>query len=582
MVRSGTHLKASCIAIRGGPSVTTNQETDLHLDERLTKLFKSIESSPVMIMITDSAGIIEKVNRKLCQFTGYNPEELVGDSMSLLGEIDATIVQEMHRKLDSGTEWTGKLRSLKKNGDDYWEEVSIFPIQDSEGMTTHHVKVAEDITLRKNTEEAIRFLAYYDNLTNLPNRRLFIDRLKFSINRNRRDQELLAVMSLDLDNFKQINNALGHPLGDRVLKVVSERFSECLRASDTVAHYSGDSFMILLSKVSHADHVATVAEKLLRSLDEPIALEDQEFHITASAGITLFPEDGDDAASLLKNVGLAIQRAKTSGGNCYHYFAPAMHEAAIKRISLESNLRRGLRQQEFLLQYQPQFDCQSGALSGLEALVRWRDPAMGVVQPVDFIPLSEETGFIVPLTEWVLRTACQMRKEWDLLGLPPVRIAVNLSPRQFLQKNIPQMIAGILQDSRLPATLLEVEITENALTEDVDTARQILSSLRGMGVSIAVDDFGTGYSSLSQLKTYPINVLKIDRSFIKNMVDDTSSAAIVCAVIAMSHEMGLKVIAEGVENTAQAQFLKKQGCDRVQGFLYGKPVDADEITKLFT
>jgi EAL domain-containing protein (putative c-di-GMP-specific phosphodiesterase class I) len=328
--------------------------------------------------------------------------------------------------------------------------------------------------------------------------------------------------------------------------------------------------------------VATVAEKLLRSLDEPIALEDQEFHITASAGITLFPEDGDDAASLLKNVGLAIQRAKTSGGNCYHYFAPAMHEAAIKRISLESNLRRGLRQQEFLLQYQPQFDCQSGALSGLEALVRWRDPAMGVVQPVDFIPLSEETGFIVPLTEWVLRTACQMRKEWDLLGLPPVRIAVNLSPRQFLQKNIPQMIAGILQDSRLPATLLEVEITENALTEDVDTARQILSSLRGMGVSIAVDDFGTGYSSLSQLKTYPINVLKIDRSFIKNMVDDTSSAAIVCAVIAMSHEMGLKVIAEGVENTAQAQFLKKQGCDRVQGFLYGKPVDADEITKLFT
>jgi len=562
--------------------VTTNQETDLHLDERLTKLFKSIESSPVMIMITDSAGIIEKVNRKLCQFTGYNPEELVGDSMSLLGEIDATIVQEMHRKLDSGTEWTGKLRSLKKNGDDYWEEVSIFPIQDSEGMTTHHVKVAEDITLRKNTEEAIRFLAYYDNLTNLPNRRLFIDRLKFSINRNRRDQELLAVMSLDLDNFKQINNALGHPLGDRVLKVVSERFSECLRASDTVAHYSGDSFMILLSKVSHADHVATVAEKLLRSLDEPIALEDQEFHITASAGITLFPEDGDDAASLLKNVGLAIQRAKTSGGNCYHYFAPAMHEAAIKRISLESNLRRGLRQQEFLLQYQPQFDCQSGALSGLEALVRWRDPAMGVVQPVDFIPLSEETGFIVPLTEWVLRTACQMRKEWDLLGLPPVRIAVNLSPRQFLQKNIPQMIAGILQDSRLPATLLEVEITENALTEDVDTARQILSSLRGMGVSIAVDDFGTGYSSLSQLKTYPINVLKIDRSFIKNMVDDTSSAAIVCAVIAMSHEMGLKVIAEGVENTAQAQFLKKQGCDRVQGFLYGKPVDADEITKLFT
>jgi EAL domain-containing protein (putative c-di-GMP-specific phosphodiesterase class I) len=259
-----------------------------------------------------------------------------------------------------------------------------------------------------------------------------------------------------------------------------------------------------------------------------------------------------------------------------------MHEAAVRRISMESNLRRGLRQQEFLLQYQPQFDCHSGQLSGLEALVRWRDPAMGIVKPMDFIPLSEETGFIIPLTEWVLRTACQKRKEWELLGLPPVRIAVNLSPRQFLQKNIPQMIAGILQDSRLSPDLLEVEITESALTEDVKTARQILTSLRKMGISIAVDDFGTGYSSLSQLKAYPINVLKIDQSFIKNMLTDTSSAAIVCAVIAMSHEMGLRVIAEGVESSEQDQFLRSHQCDNVQGYLYGKPMDEDDFTKLFS
>jgi diguanylate cyclase (GGDEF)-like protein/PAS domain S-box-containing protein len=563
-------------------SVTFNPENDLQLDERLTKLFRAVESSPVMIMITDSAGIIEKVNRKLCKVTGYQPEELVGNSMSILGAIDANSMQEMQRNLDSGSEWTGKFCSLKKSGEKFWEEVSLFPIQDSEGLTTHHVKVAEDITLRKNTEEAIRYLAYYDNLTNLPNRRLFIDRLKFCLNRNRRERELLAVISLDLDNFKKINNALGHSLGDQVLRVVSERFAVCLRASDTVSHHSGDSFMILLSKVSHADHVATVAEKLLHSLQKPITLDGQEFHLTASAGITLFPEDGDDAATLLKNAGLAIQRAKRSGGNCYHYFAPAMHDAAVKRIAMESNLRRGLRQQEFLLQYQPQFDCRSGRLSGMEALVRWRDPAIGVVQPIEFIPLSEETGIIVPLTEWVLRTACQKRKEWDLLGLPPVRIAVNLSPRQFLQKNIPRMIADILQDARLPATLLELEITENALTEDVLTARQILNSLREMGVSIAVDDFGTGYSSLSQLKDYPINVLKIDRTFIKHLTEETNSAAIVCAVIAMSHEMGLKVVAEGVESAAQDQFLKDHGCDGVQGFFYGKPVDADEITALFT
>jgi diguanylate cyclase (GGDEF)-like protein/PAS domain S-box-containing protein len=562
--------------------VKTIQEIDLQLDERLTKLFKTVESSPVMIMITDSTGVIEKVNSKLCQFTGYHSEELIGDNISILGEIDANTLREMHRKLDGGNEWTGKLQSLKKSGEAFWEDVSIFPIQDSEGLTTHHVKVAEDITLRKNTEETIKFLAYYDNLTNLPNRRLFIDRLKYCINRNRRDRELLAVMSLDLDNFKKINNALGHTLGDRVLKVVSERFSECLRSSDIVAHNSGDSFMILLSKITHSDHVAIVAEKLLRSLDEPIALEGHEFHLTASIGITLFPEDGDDAARLLKNAGLAIQRAKSSGGNCYHYFAPAMHEAAVKRISMESNLRRGLRQQEFLLQYQPQFDCQSGRLSGMEALVRWRDPDMGVVQPMDFIPLSEETGFIIPLTEWVLRTACQKRKEWELLGLPPVRIAVNLSPRQFLQKNIPQMIAGILKDSRLSADLLEVEITENALTEDVKAARKILTSLREMGISVAVDDFGTGYSSLSQLKVFPINVLKIDRSFIKNMLTDTSSAAIVCAIIAMSHEMGLKVIAEGVESSEQDQFLKDHRCDSVQGYFNGRPMDEDDIPKLFS
>lgn len=562
--------------------MTSNQENDLQLEERLTKLFKAVESSPVMVMITDSLGRIEKVNRKLCKFTGYQPEELIGNSMSILSVINDTTALEMSRKLDSGLEWTGKLICLKKNGDKYWEDASIFPIQDSEGMTTHHVKVAEDITLRKNTEEAIKFLAYYDNLTNLPNRRLFIDRLKFSVNRNKRDRELLAVISIDLDNFRIINNALGHALGDRVLQVVSERFAISLRASDTVAHCAGDSFMILLSKVAHTDHVATVAEKLLSSLEKPIVLGDQEFHITASAGITLFPEDGDDAAALLKNAGLALQRAKNSGGNCYHYFSPAMHEAAVKRISMDSNLRRGLRQQEFLLQYQPQFDCQSGSLSGLEALVRWRDPAMGIVQPVEFIPLSEETGFIVPLTEWVLRTACKKRKEWDLMGLPPVRIAVNLSPRQFLQKNLPQLIAGILEDSHLPAKLLEVEITENALTEDVDTARQILDSLQMMGVSIAVDDFGTGYSSLGQLKSYPIDVLKIDRSFIRNLTDDTSSAAIVCAVIAMSHEMGMKVVAEGVENADQSRFLKDQGCDRVQGYLYGKPLDGDEIARLFT
>jgi len=562
--------------------VNTIQEIDLQLDERLTKLFKTVESSPVMIMITDSTGIIEKVNNKLCQFTGYDSEELIGESISVLGEVDANTLRDMHRKLDSGNEWTGKFQSLKKNGDAFWEEVSIFPIQDSEGLTTHHVKVAEDITLRKNTEETIKFLAYYDNLTNLPNRRLFIDRLKYCINRNRREQELLAVMSLDLDNFKKINNALGHSLGDRVLKIVSERFSECLRSSDTVAHYSGDSFMILLSKITQTDHVAIVAEKLLRSLDEPIALEGHEFHLTASIGITLFPEDGDDAARLLKNAGLAIQRAKTGGGNCYHYFAPAMHEAALKRISMETNLRRGLRQQEFLLQYQPQFDCQSGRLSGLEALVRWRDPALGVVQPIDFIPLSEETGFIIPLTEWVLRTACQKRKEWELLGFPPVRIAVNLSPRQFLQKDIPQMIAGILKDSRLSASLLEVEITENALTEDVKTARQILTSLREMGISVAVDDFGTGYSSLSQLKSYPINVLKIDQSFIKNMLNDTGSSAIVCAVIAMSHEMGLKVIAEGVESAEQDRYLKDHHCDCVQGYFYGRPMDEDDIPRLIT
>lgn len=560
----------------------TNFEFDLNIDERLASIFKSVESSPVMIIITDSAGTIEKVNHKVCEVTGYHADELIGRNISVMGEIAPATTREIRRKLDVGTEWSGKLNSTKKNGEEFWEEVSLFPIQSIDGITTHHIKVSEDITVRNKTEKAIRLLAYYDNLTNLPNRRLFIDRLKFCISRNRRDRELLAVMSLNLDNFRKVNNALGHSLGDQVLKVVSDRFSECLRSSDTVAHYSGDSFMILISKINKIEHVAVVAEKLLQSLHEPIDLSRQEVHITASIGITLFPDDGDDAATLLKNADLAIQRAKKSGGNCYNYFAPVMHEAAVKRISMESDLRRGLKQQEFILHYQPQFDCLSGRLSGLEALVRWRDPIKGIVSPAEFIPLSEETGFILQLTEWVIRTACRKRKEWDLLGMPPVRVAVNLSPRQFLNKNIPDVIASILEESHLPAEFLEVEITENTLTEDVDTAIMILNGLQKMGVSIAVDDFGTGYSSLSQLNSYPINTLKIDQSFINNLTDDTSSSAIVCAVIAMSHEMGLKVVAEGVENAKQDLFLKKQGCDSVQGFLYGKPLAADEITRLFT
>lgn len=562
--------------------MNTDLEKELPLNEKLTMLLETMESRPIMIMLADSAGIIKKVNRRYSKVTGYKPEELIGKSMSILGKIDSSTMKEMRRKLDTGLEWTGNLCCQKKNGEEYWEEVSIFPIQDNDGLTTHHIKVAEDVTVRRNTEDAIRYLAYYDHLTNLPNRRLFIDRLKFCIDRNRREQEFLAVLSLDIDNFKKINNALGHSTGDQVLKVVAERFSECLRSSDTIAHYSGDSFMIMLSKVSHTSHVATVAEKLIQSLHEPIALGGHNIHITASVGIALFPNDGDNAASLLKNASLAILRAKKGGGNCYHYYTSAMHDAAVKRISMESNLPRGLKQQEFFLQYQPQFDCQSGKLCGIEALVRWRDPLLGCVQPADFIPLSEETGFIIPLTAWILVNAFQKRKEWDLLGLPQVRIAVNLSPRQFLQKDLPKMIAGLLEDARLPASFLELEITENALTEDIHTARTILKKLQKMGVSIAVDDFGTGYSSLSQLNSYPINTLKIDKSFTRNLTVDSSSDAIVCAVISMAHEMGFQVIAEGVENGEQAQFLKNHSCDRVQGFFYGRPMDADEITNLYT
>jgi len=556
-------------------------DAESDLDERLTNLFKSVESSPVMVMICDSLGVIEKVNRKLCTVTGYQPEELIGNNISTLGYIDVSTMKEIRKRLGSGAEWSGKICSKKKDGDEFWEESSIFPIQDSEGLTTHFVKVAEDITLRRNTEDAIRFLAFYDNLTNLPNRRVFIDRLKFNINRNRRDRELLAVITVDLDDFKKVNNALGHVPGDQVLKVVSERFTECLRASDTVAHYSGDSFMILLSKVSHTDHVASVSEKLLGSLQTPIILHGQEIHLTASAGIALFPRDGEDVAVLLKHSSLALQRSKKFGGNCYHYFDPELHEAAMTRISMDGNLRRALRQREFILHYQPQFDCKTRELIGLEALVRWRDPDKGIIMPGDFIPLAEENGFIIPLTEWILRTACQQRKEWALLGIDSPRVAVNISPKQFLQRDLPQFIDGILRDARLPASLLELEVTEHTLTTDVDTAKKTLNALKDMGISISIDDFGTGYSSLSQLHTFPINMLKIDRSFVGNLGNDSSNPAIVAAVIAMAHEIGLKVIAEGVETVEQEQFLQRNGCDYLQGFLYGRPMDADEISRLF-
>lgn len=431
-----------------------------------------------------------------------------------------------------------------------------------------------------STRETLRVQATHDPLTNLPNRLLFSDRLTQRLADARRQKQALAVMYLDLDRFKIINDTLGHNLGDLLLKEVAQRLLHCLRDSDTLARMGGDEFTIILTNIESTDNATIVAEKVLDSLSGPFFLAGRELFISASIGISLYPSDGTDVETLVKNADTAMYRAKEQGRNMYQLYTESLNTAALEWMTLENSLRKALERQEFLVYYQPRVDMHTERILGTEALVRWQHPEYGIVPPAQFIPLAEETGLIMPISEWVLHAACLQNKAWQDAGFEPMTIAVNISARQFQQENLVKTITDTLAKTDLRPEHLDLELTESTLMQDPDAAIAVLRELKSMGIRVSIDDFGTGYSSLSYLKRFPVDAVKIDRSFVRDITTNPDDAAIAGAVVAMAHSLKLNVIAEGVETLEQLEFLRNIKCNEMQGYFVSPPVPVDDLNHI--
>ena len=517
------------------------------------------------------------VNRRMSDMLGYTAEEMMG--RPVYDFMDAEARAEAERRFArrrSGECQQHDVRYKHKDGSDVWTIVSASPIYDDDGEFAGVFGMITDITERKRQEETVWRQAYHDALTGLPNRALFEDRLSQLIMMSDRQDVHLAIMFIDLDRFKQVNDTLGHDVGDQLLKIVAERISACLRSGDTVARMGGDEFTALLPGITQPEDVIKVAQKVLESLAQPIEVAGHELYAPGSIGISMYPTDGHDVQTLLKHADIAMYRAKEQGGG-YSMYTQSMNTNAMEHLVLESSLRKALQRKEFHLVYQPQVDLDSGEITAVEALCRWTHPDLGVIQPGQFIPLAEETGMIVPLGEWVLREACRQAEEWRAAGHPR-RVSVNISARQFAQPGLADIVASVLVETGLESRWLDLELTESTIMQNAESASEIISGLRALGVRLALDDFGTGYSSLSYLRQFRFDVLKIDRSFVADLVDDAVNQAVVRAIIDMSRSLGLDVVAEGVETNAQLRALKALGCTTAQGFLFCRPAKPADIS----
>ncbi|WP_372741493.1 ABC transporter substrate binding protein [Neptunomonas sp.] len=547
----------------------------------LQKLSRAVEQSPTMVLITDEKGEIEYVNEEFTEVTGYSLDEIKGQTPSILnaGETEPDFYTDMWKVILSGHDWHGEIRNKTKSGQPYWSMLSISPILDDEQKITHFIGVSEDISTKKKTLEQIEQLAFYDPLTRLGNRRLFKEQLAVELKKALRNNTIFALFYLDLDDFKQINDTLGHDVGDALLQTIADRLRSALRNSDLIARIGGDEFIVMLPDVSGSAEVGLVATKVLQAISKPMILNGGEVKATVSVGITMAPTDGDDWAVLMKNADLAMYRAKRLGRNNFQFFTGEMNDEVVNRASMEKQLRSALQNHEFCIHYQPQWTIM-GELQPVcfEALVRWDHPERGRVSPAEFIPIAEELGLIVELGEWVLNEACRQGRQLLDSG-HSIRMAVNLSMRQFFDPELLSKIKAALEKYDFPASLLELEITESMIMEEVDVVVDTLHQLKDLGVSLAIDDFGTGYSSLSYLKRLPFDHLKVDGSFVRDIPHDKNDMEITSAVIAMAHKLGLKVIAEGIETHEQLAFLRENGCEMGQGYLLARPAPLEEITK---
>ncbi len=545
------------------------------------------EHSTAAIMVTDPAGYIVQVNDSFSRLTGYSPADVLDQQPRLLtaDRQEANQLKHVLASLQHSGSWEGEILQKRKTGELYPSWVGITAVRDEEGDLVSFVCFFSDISERKASERRIHRLAYYDALTHLPNRTLFQDRLHTALQQAERNGQWVVLMFLDLDRFKPINDSLGHAAGDRMLQEVATRLSACVSQDDTVARMGGDEFTLLLPSQGDREialkRAIQVAELILGRLARPFTLEGREFFVTASIGVALSPQDGAELSLLMKNADTAMYHAKEMGKNNFQFYQAEMNARALERLELESDLRRALELGEFVLHYQPQFTGDGRRLTGAEALLRWQHPRRGLVPPSEFIPVLEEIGLVAQVGDWLLAEACKQLRSWHKAKVRVPKVSVNLSARQFADGQLGERIAAILYETGIPPACLELELTESILMSDVAEAMQILSGLKRLGLAIAVDDFGTGYSSLNYLKQFPIDVLKIDRSFVDGLPHGEQDAQIARAIIAMAHSLNLMVIAEGVESQAQLDFLREHGCDEVQGYLFGRPMPAEQFGMLY-
>ncbi|WP_321887536.1 sensor domain-containing protein [Paraburkholderia bannensis] len=530
------------------------------------------------------SNLIEYANPAFRRITGYDPAEVIGLDCRLLqrDDRDQDGLVAIRQALMGNREVSAVLRNYRKDGALFWNQLLIAPVPDLDGRITHHIGIINDVTELIRYQEQLEYQANYDSLTLLPNRNLLRDRLQQALVAAQRHERGVAVVFIDLDGFKNVNDSLGHSVGDRLLGVVAERLTRCTRTSDTVARHGGDEFVIVLTDTIDEKSLIGWMERARQMISEPVMIDGTELYVGCSMGASVFPQDGNDAEALLKKADVAMYRAKELGRNTFQFYEPEMNAAAGARMNLERRLRRALRDSEFLLHYQPQVEIETGRIVGMEALVRWHDPEAGLVSPSQFIPVAEESGLIGPLSDWVLREACRQNRAWQDAGLPPVRVSVNLSAKTFHQRDIAQQVSDVLQETGLEPCWLEVELTESTLMRNTEEAVSMLNALHEQGVGIAIDDFGTGYSSLSYLKRLPVDRLKIDRSFVADIGTSSDDETITAAIIALAHELRLQVIAEGVETSQQFAFLRERACDELQGYFFAPPLPGPEIAALLS
>ncbi len=542
-----------------------------------------VDSSALAIFVADAGLRMIYVNEAFKQASGYTGNEVLRKHLRMLcsDRNDPELFSAIKKSLRDG-HWQGEVWGIRKGGEECPVWLYIHAVKDDRGKVTHYSATLLDITLFKQNEQRLEHMAHYDILTNLPNRSLMYDRLNQAIRLAKRYHSTVAVMLLDVDRFKEVNDTMGHHIGDQLLVQAASRLIGCVRETDTVARMGGDEFLAILPEIGTTANAVHMAQKFLEALSTPFKLEEHEVLVSGSVGMTMYPNDGQDEHLLVKNADTAMYHAKAQGKNNFKFFTEEINKSAIERFRLESRFRRALEKLEFQLNYQPKVDIRSRKIVGMEALLRWYHPDQGHVNPALFIPLAEETGLVVQLGEWALKEACRQNKEWQDEGLPPLRVSVNLSPLHFHKKDLPDIVGGILEETGLAPKHLMLEITEGTIIEKVEETIETLKKFRKMGIGVSIDDFGTGFSSLNYLNRFSIDELKIDKSFVSDILSDHDSRKVITAIIALAHNLNLTVVAEGVETEEQFEFLRGRDCDEIQGYYLSRPLSSEAFRGLIS